>query len=232
MTGALVIGVVMVLGFGSGIGLTSGASTSSAGTPSAAPTGRNLGTVVQPLPAAGSAEAGGLSSSASSSSASGGSDGSPSGNSASAVPMSMGGASASPAPAAATGGGAGTATTIGPKIDGCVPALSAMLQPLVTHVEKGHLEEPLPQQVGDILDLGQYVSTHLALLAQVVTPLFTTVFTALTGLPPLVNHVEKGHLEEPLPQQVGDILNVGQYVTTHTVVVGQVVAPALGALTC
>jgi plastocyanin len=107
-------------------------------------------------------------------------------------------------------------------------ALSAVLSPFVTHVEKGHLEEPLPSQVGDILNLGQYVSTHTALAENMVAPVFSTILNVLSGsVSPFVTHVEKGHLQEPLASQVGDILNVGQYVTTHTVLVETMAAPLL-----
>ena len=121
-------------------------------------------------------------------------------------------------------GSSGTSTTYCPS--GGV--LAGMLSPFVTHVEKGHLEEPLPQQVGDILNVGQYVSTHTALAEGMLAPAFSEVINALANvLTPLVIHVEKGHLEEPLPSQVGDILNVGQYVTTHTVLVENMLAPIL-----
>jgi len=44
---------------------------------------------------------------------------------------------------------------------------------------------------------------------------------------PFVAHFDHGHLEESPGQQANDVLNVGQYVQTHTVLVEQMLAPAL-----
>ena len=48
-------------------------------------------------------------------------------------------------------------------------ALSTTLQSLLVHVNTGHLGESPGQQVQDILDVNQYVATHLALVQKMVS---------------------------------------------------------------
>jgi hypothetical protein len=48
----------------------------------------------------------------------------------------------------------------------------------------------------------------------------------------LLQHIYSGHLEEGLGQQVGDILNVDQYVKTHTVLVANLLKPLIGVSSC
>ena len=50
-------------------------------------------------------------------------------------------------------------------------------------------------------------------------------------LAPFVTHFDHAHLEESPAQQAGDLLNVNQYVKTHTVLIEDMTAPATGTLT-
>jgi len=252
--GALAAGVVAVLGFGSGLGLVTPSSSttpsSAASGPSSTQQGRNLGTVVQAPPSESGAGSTGGVSTGGGVATSGGGGGAASADSVAAsgdASTSQGTTGSGTSASAGTTATAGTTPTSGgttsdPMSAGgtvavadqsCAPALSAILAPFVSHVERGHLEEPLPSQVGDILNLGQYVSTHTALAESMLAPLFSTVLNVLSSsLAPFVAHVEKGHLQEPIASQVGDILNVGQYVTTHTVLVSQMLTPVFQAVTC
>ena len=49
-------------------------------------------------------------------------------------------------------------------------------------------------------------------------------------LDPFINHMYRAHLERSPGQQANDLLNVNQYVLTHTVLVEDMVAPAIAAV--
>jgi hypothetical protein len=102
-----------------------------------------------------------------------------------------------------------------------------MESPLITHLDQAHLQAPPAQQVSDLLNLNQYVLTHTALVENVLAPLTDLVVAAPIGIDPLLLHLEQAHLQESPGQQVKDLVNVNQYVTTHTVLVEDMVAPTL-----
>ena len=104
---------------------------------------------------------------------------------------------------------------------------SAMLSPLVTHLEKAHLETSPGQQVGDLLSVDQYVKTHTVLLEAILSPLLDVLMALPQGLTPLVVHLDKAHLETSPGQQAADLLAVDQYVKTHTVLAENILSPAL-----
>jgi len=101
----------------------------------------------------------------------------------------------------------------------------------VVHVDHGHLEESPSQQAGDIADPDQYVKTHTVLLEQMSAPAIALGLGAFDGIDPLVMHIDHGHLEESPAQQAGDILDVNQYVRTHTVLLEAMTAPTTGGAT-
>jgi hypothetical protein len=109
--------------------------------------------------------------------------------------------------------------------------VAAMADPFVTHVDHGHLEESPSQQAADITDPDQYVKTHTVLLEQMSTPAIALGLASFDGIDPFVTHVDHGHLEESPAQQTADILDVSQYVNTHTVLVEHMTAPATGQAT-
>jgi plastocyanin len=109
-------------------------------------------------------------------------------------------------------------------------ALDAMVAPFFVHFDKAHLEESPGQQANDLLNLNQYVKTHTVLVEAMVAPLFATVESALLGVNPFLVHLDKAHLEESPGQQANDLLNVNQYVKTHTVLVEAMTAPATSTL--
>jgi hypothetical protein len=109
-------------------------------------------------------------------------------------------------------------------------ALDAMVAPFFVHFDKAHLEESPGQQANDLLNLNQYVKTHTVLVEAMVAPLFATVESALLGVNPFLVHLDKAHLEESPGQQANDLLNVNQYVKTHTVLVEAMTAPTTSTL--
>jgi hypothetical protein len=110
------------------------------------------------------------------------------------------------------------------------PLLDAMIAPLVDHLEKAHLETGVGQQLIDLSSLDQYVKTHTVLLESILSPLLDVLMALPQGLTPLVAHLDKAHLETSPGQQAADLLAVDQYVKTHTVLVGDVAAPVLNAV--
>ncbi|AHH96442.1 cupredoxin domain-containing protein [Kutzneria albida] len=119
-----------------------------------------------------------------------------------------------------------------PSSGGC--AVKAALAPFIAHLKAAHLEEGVGQQVTDLLNLDQYVKTHTVLIENMLTPVLNgdadqAVKDVLT---PLLAHLKAAHLEEGLGQQVTDLLNVDQYVKTHTVLIENMLTPVFNQLTC
>lgn len=114
----------------------------------------------------------------------------------------------------------------------CVP--KAALQPLIDHVRAAHLQTSPITQVTEILNTDQYVKTHTVLLDQMLLPVFNGSGDQAVkdALSPLIAHIKAAHLEESLFQQVTDLLNVDQYIKTHTVMLEQVLTPLLNQATC
>ncbi|WP_223199459.1 cupredoxin domain-containing protein [Solihabitans fulvus] len=117
-----------------------------------------------------------------------------------------------------------------PPVGDCVA--KAELATLWQHLQAAHLEEPLTQQVGDILNLGQYVSSHLVLVEHLLTPLVNGGGIVQQPLLTFWQHLQAAHLDEPLTQQIGDILNPTQYVSSHLVLVEHMLEPVVNQLTC
>jgi len=114
----------------------------------------------------------------------------------------------------------------------CVP--KAVLQPILDHIKSAHLETSPGQQVQDILNLDQYIKTHTVWLETVLVPAFDgSGGQVLTDtLAPIVAHIKSAHLEESLGQQVTDLLNLDQYIKTHTVWLESVLTPLLNQASC
>lgn len=108
--------------------------------------------------------------------------------------------------------------------------VSAMEAPLLTHLEKAHFQQSPGQQVQDLLNVNQYVATHTALIEQMLAPLAAVLEGIPVGLSDIVTHVDEAHLEESPGQQVNDLLNVNQYVATHTALVEAATAPEIDAI--
>jgi len=118
-----------------------------------------------------------------------------------------------PSPTASGGtGGPGTSETC---------EVSTALQAFLTHVQTGHLGESPGQQVQDILDVDQYIGTHLALIGRMIQPLTDGGLSnaVSTTLQSLLTHIATGHLGESPGQQAQDILDVNQYIGTHLALV-------------
>jgi amicyanin len=125
-----------------------------------------------------------------------------------------------PAPTTPAGGGS------------CVP--KSVLQPIIDHIKSAHLETSPGQQVQDILNLDQYIKTHTVWLETVLAPAFDgSGSKVLTDtLAPIVAHIKSAHLETSLGQQVTDLLNLDQYIKTHTVWLESVLTPLLNQASC
>ena len=111
--------------------------------------------------------------------------------------------------------------------------VSGVLTPLIQHLNAAHLGESPGQQLQDILNLNQYVLTHTQLIENMLNPLTDGgLMEVLNGvLTPFIQHVDAAHLGESLGQQVQDLLNVNQYVQTHTVLIENMLKP-LEAASC
>jgi plastocyanin len=111
--------------------------------------------------------------------------------------------------------------------------VSGVLTPLIQHINSAHLGESPGQQVQDLLNLNQYVLTHTTLIENMLNPLTNGgLMNVLTGvLTPLVQHINSAHLGESPGQQVQDLLNVNQYVLTHTTLIENMIKP-LEAASC
>jgi plastocyanin len=114
----------------------------------------------------------------------------------------------------------------------CVP--KAVLQPIIDHIKAAHLEPSLGQQVQDLLNLDQYIKTHTVWLESVLSPVTNgSANKVLTDtLAPIIAHIQSAHLETSLGQQVSDLLNLDQYIKTHTVWLESVLTPMLNQATC
>ncbi|MFD1050619.1 plastocyanin/azurin family copper-binding protein, partial [Kibdelosporangium lantanae] len=140
-----------------------------------------------------------------------------------------------------TGGGGTTPPTTDPPTSdpttpapptSCVP--KAALQPLIDHIRSAHLETSPVTQVTEILNTDQYVKTHTVLLDQMLLPVFngSADQAVKDALAPLIAHIRAAHLETSLFTQLTELLNVDQYVKTHTVMLEQVLTPLLNQATC
>jgi plastocyanin len=107
----------------------------------------------------------------------------------------------------------------------------AIFTPFWVHFEKAHLEESPGQQAADILDVNQYVLTHTVLIEHMLQPAVATLDAATEGVEPFWVHFEKAHLERSPSGQAADILDVDQYVVTHTVLIDHMVAPGMEGAT-
>ncbi|MFD9887994.1 plastocyanin/azurin family copper-binding protein [Amycolatopsis sp. NPDC059027] len=114
----------------------------------------------------------------------------------------------------------------------CVP--KGVLQPILDHIKSAHLEESPGQQVTDLLNLDQYIKTHTVWLETVLAPVLNGSADKVVAdtLAPIVAHLKSAHLEESLGQQVTDLLNLDQYIKTHTVWLESVLTPLLNQATC
>ena len=111
----------------------------------------------------------------------------------------------------------------------CVP--KEALEPLIAHINAAHLETSPLQQVTDALAFDQYIKSHTVMLGQVLDPLLGS---AVSGdvLSPFIAHVKAAHLEMSPLEQVNEALAFDQYIKTHTVMLEQMLDPALAQATC
>ncbi|WP_037570548.1 cupredoxin domain-containing protein [Phaeacidiphilus oryzae] len=130
---------------------------------------------------------------------------------------------ASASPTAPGGGMSGMPTASASPTSGggssasCVD-LNSTLLPILQHIDSAHLEESPGQQVTDLLNLDQWVKTHTVWLETVLTPTVAGAQSVLTQtLEVAIQHLNSAHLDESVGQQVTDLLNVDQWVKTHTV---------------
>jgi len=107
----------------------------------------------------------------------------------------------------------------------------AMTAPFVMHFQHAHLEESPGQQAADLTNTNQYVTTHTVLVEQMTAPDFALLLASFDGIDPFVTHFDHAHLEESPGQQAGDLLNVNQYVKTHTVLIENMTDPTTGSAT-
>ena len=108
---------------------------------------------------------------------------------------------------------------------------SAMLEPFFVHFDKAHLETSPGQQAQDALNVNQYVKTHTVLVEAMWTPLVNLTLAAPNGVNPFGTHFFKAHLETSPGQQVNDATNVDQYTKTHTVLVENMLNPTTNGMT-
>jgi plastocyanin len=123
-----------------------------------------------------------------------------------------------------TGGTGGTG--------GDCSSVQQVLMPILQHINSAHLGESVGQQVQDALNLDNYLKMHTVWLESILTPA-TNGTTSIVDqtLTTLIEHLNAAHLSEPLGQQVQDILNPGQYVSSHLVLVEHLLAPTESYLT-
>jgi plastocyanin len=104
---------------------------------------------------------------------------------------------------------------------GADAAADAFLQ----HFYAAHLEVSPLDQVLDALDTDQYAKTHTVLLGNMLAPLVGGSEGALDAF---LQHVYAAHLGESPTEQVADLADLDQYVKTHTVLIGNMLAPLSG----
>ena len=222
VAGALVGAVVLVVGFGSGVGRVGTAhhtAYEASGPLGVAPAPVGVAVAVSPGPTGAPVDA--------HTSLPGGSVAAPPATGTRLAVTSTAAVGSTPStrrPAAAPAAPAPAAICAGQ------PLLDAMMAPLVDHLEKAHLETGVGQQITDLLSLDQYVKTHTVLLESILSPQLDLLTALPQGLTPLVAHIQKAHLDTSPGQQAADLLAVDQYVKTHTVLVRDVAAPVLGAV--
>ncbi|WP_163511626.1 cupredoxin domain-containing protein [Fodinicola acaciae] len=112
-----------------------------------------------------------------------------------------------------------------PPSSGCA-GLDAAAHAFLQHFYAAHLEPSLGQQIGDILNVDQYVKTHTVLIENMIKPLVGGSDQALAVF---LQHVYAAHLEASPNQQVSDIANLDQYVKTHTVLIENMIKPLVGS---
>jgi len=112
-------------------------------------------------------------------------------------------------------------------------AVSTALQKFLTHLNAAHLSEPLSQQLQDILNIDQYINLHLVLVKSMLEPQTEGGLSNIlnTDLTTFLLHLDAAHLGESLGDQAKDILNVGQYVSSHLVLIEHLLAP-IQAVAC
>lgn len=115
---------------------------------------------------------------------------------------------------------------------GCVP--SSAFGAGSKHIQFAHLQTAPGQQAADLLSLDQYIKTHTVLAQNMAQPIFDGVVTdaSAKSLDLLMAHIQNAHLQESPGQQAADILSLDQYVKTHTVLIGDMVAPHAKYLAC
>jgi len=239
IAGTLVAAVVIVLGFGSGIGAV--LSRGSAGATASPAGGRDLGTAVQ---GAGASTPAGDSSSGSGAHTvaltAGRSSGFGSSGAASPydvmTPDAMAAASSSET---ASGGGADPSATPAspaspagsgsPSAPSCSGASleAAMVEPFWMHFKSAHLETSPGDQAASALNVDQYTKTHTVLIENMIAPGIDTILASLTGVQPFWMHFKTAHLETSPGDQVAGAADVDQYTKTHTVLVENMAAPAM-----
>jgi hypothetical protein len=219
VAGAVVATVVLLLGFGSGIGAVVTRHNASSATPAA-----SSAPGASADPAAGAAS--GLVATDSSAGASplAAAIGAKAAGPVAAVhPLSP---AVTPVRKSTAGTGAGARTSSPAAECAGQMVLDAMAEPFIVHLNKAHLEESPGQQAADLFDLDQYVKTHTVLAGSMAGPALDASIASLAGLDPFIVHLNKAHLEESPGQQAADLLDLDQYVKTHTVLVGSMAAPA------
>jgi plastocyanin len=105
---------------------------------------------------------------------------------------------------------------------GAEVAADAFLQ----HFYAAHLEVSPLDQVVQALDIDPYTKTHTVLIGNMIAPLVSGSEDALDAF---LQHVYAGHLGESPTEQVADAADLDQYVKTHTVLIGNMLAPLTGS---
>lgn len=105
---------------------------------------------------------------------------------------------------------------------GAKVAADAFLQ----HFYAAHLQVSPLDQVMQALDIDPYTKTHTVLIGNMIAPL---VGGGEDALDVFLQHVYAGHLGESPTEQVADIAKLDQYVKTHTVLIGNMLAPLSGS---
>jgi plastocyanin len=137
-----------------------------------------------------------------------------------------------PMPSSSSGGVIGTLGGGTSGSSGDCASLSQVLLPLLQHIDATHLGESPGQQVQDLSNVNQYVLTHTTLVENMLIPAWNSANRGLTGLlVPLLQHIDATHLGESPGQQVNDLLNLDQYVLTHTTLIENMIIPTEGVLT-